>query len=100
MSERKRNKAEPASELLVAADEELRAACTLTWAALSRVVPWGDRYEGFASGGGEVIFERNYVWANEPGGDILCEVTVFRGETRYDSGARAQRLIPKPSTVA
>jgi hypothetical protein len=84
-------------ELDAAADEELAAATTLTWRALSGLVPWGDSYEGFGPGGGTLIFERGYLWKDAPGGDILCEVAVFRGPSRYERAARRSRLIPKPA---
>jgi len=31
-----------------------------------------------------VEFARNYIWADQEGGDILCEVIVYAGESRYD----------------
>ena len=37
-----------------------------------------------------------YVIADQPGGDILCEVVVYAGETRYDHGARVTAVIGKP----
>jgi hypothetical protein len=83
-------------ELLAAAEEELTAAVTLSWAALAKLVPWGDTYEGFGPAGGTLEFERSYIWRDQPGGDILCEVTAFRGPSRYDKGVRASRVIPKP----
>ena len=46
--------------------------------------------------GGPVHFERNYIWQEAEGGDILCEVRVYRGPSRYDRGAVVSRLIPKP----
>ena len=45
--------------------------------------------------GRQVLVERNYIWAAEAGGDILCEVAVFGGPSRYDQGARVSRLIKK-----
>jgi hypothetical protein len=83
-------------ELEAAADEELAAATTLSWRELSRLVPWGDTYEGFGPAGGPLEFERGYIWAGEPGGDILCEVVAFRGASRYDNGVRRSRVIRKP----
>jgi hypothetical protein len=41
--------------------------------------------------------ERNYIWAAEEGGDILCEVAVYGGPARYDRGARASAMIPRPA---
>jgi hypothetical protein len=78
-------------ELEAAAAEELVRACTLSWRELSRVVPWGDSYTGYAPSGREVEFERNYIWATAEGGDVLCEVTVRRGGEE----ARASRLITR-----
>jgi hypothetical protein len=83
-------------ELEAAAEEELALAARLTWPALADHVPWGDSYEGFGPAGGALVFERGYIWNGEPGGDILCEVTAFRGPSRYDRGVRKSRLIPKP----
>jgi hypothetical protein len=82
-------------ELKAAADEELHTACSMSWAQLARVMPWGDTWEGFGPHGGAVHFERNYLWLDEEGGDILCEVRVYRGQTRYDQGAVASRIIEK-----
>jgi hypothetical protein len=39
--------------------------------------------------------ERNYLWAAEAGGDILCEVAVFANPVLYDQGARVSGLIPR-----
>jgi hypothetical protein len=84
-------------ELEAAAEEELAAATTLTWRALAKLVPWGDTYEGFGPVGGALHFERGYIWLDAPGGDILCEVTAFRGASRYDRGVRRSRIISKPA---
>ena len=78
------------------ADEEMERALTLSWQALAKHIPWGDTYEGVGLGGRHVNFERNYVWAEGPGGDILCEVTVFANQPLYDHGARRQARIAKP----
>ena len=83
-------------ELDAAADEELALATALFWRDLVTLVPWGDTYEGFGPSGGAVSFERSYLWNDAPGGDILCEVTAFRGPSRYDRGVRKTRLIPRP----
>jgi hypothetical protein len=83
-------------ELEAAAEEELAAATTLTWRALSGLIPWGDTSEGFGPAGGPLEFERSYIWKDAPGGDILCEVTAFRGPSRYDRGVRRSRVIGKP----
>jgi hypothetical protein len=83
-------------DLDATAAEELERALDLSWAQLAKIIPWGDTYEGLSIGGREVAFSRNYIWADQPGGDILCEVAVYAGETRYDDGAKVSRLIPKP----
>ena len=85
----------PDLTLYVAAEEELEAACTLGWRALASVTPWGDTYEGFVPGGRAVLIERNYIWKTEEGGDILVEIAVYPGPSRYDSAARASRVIEK-----
>ena len=86
--------ADPA--LLAAAEEELAQACTLGWAALARVTPWGDTYEGYAPGGRAVNFERNYLWLAETGGDILIEVAAFGGESRRADAPQVSVVIRKP----
>jgi len=43
-----------------------------------------------------VTFERSYLWNDQPGGDILCEVTAYRGASRYASGVRRTQIIPRP----
>jgi len=78
------------------ADDELTRALSLSWRELSKVTPWGDTFDGISPAGRNVEVERNYIWAAEPGGDILCEVTVFGGPSRYDQGARASRVVKKP----
>ncbi len=84
------------SDLLAFAEDELTRALTLSWRDLSKITPWGDTFEGLSPAGREVEVERNYIWAADEGGDILCEVAVFGGPTRYDQGARVSRLIKKP----
>lgn len=84
-------------ELEIAAEEELELAAALSWEKLAPLVPWGDSYEGFGPAGGALVFERGYLWSGDPGGDILCEVTVFRGPARYDRGVRRSRLIRPPA---
>jgi len=78
------------------ADDELDRACSLSWLALSKVTPWGDTYEGFAPSGLPVEIERNYVWADEPGGDVLVEVNVFTNAVLYDHGAKRSKRIKQP----
>lgn len=86
----------PDPELEAAAEEELAAAVTLTWRALAKLTPWGDTYDGFGPAGGTLSFERSYIWKDAEGGDILCEVTAFRGPSRYDRGVRRSRVITRP----
>jgi hypothetical protein len=86
-----------ASDLAAMAKDELAAACALSWRALQDVPPWGDAYEGFTPAGRQVTVERSYLWADDQGGDILCEVVVYGGPSRYDEGVTAQALIRKPT---
>ena len=80
------------ADLEAAAEEELSHAAAIGWRELSRIMPWGDTYEGFTPGGRAVCFERAYVWAEREGGDILCEVTAYEPE-RFEQGAKRTRLI-------
>jgi hypothetical protein len=82
-------------DLAEMAADELERALTLRWRDLAKAIPWGDVYDGFAPGGRPVQVERNYLWAREVGGDILCEVAVFTNPVLYDHGARASGLIPR-----
>ncbi len=86
---------ELADDLAAMAKDELERAMTLRWRELSEVVPWGDAYEGFTPAGRQVTVERSYLWAETAGGDILCEVQVYGGPSRWDEGARASRVIRK-----
>lgn len=81
--------------LLAMAQDELARAVTIRWRDLVKVTPWGDTFEGISPDGRNVEVERNYLWASEPGGDILVEIAVFGGPSRYDAGARVSRLIPR-----
>ena len=83
----------PDPVLQAAAEEELTAACTLKWAELARLIPWGDTYEGVSPANMTVQVERNYLWADAPGGDILCEVAVYLDAAHYAYAARASRVI-------
>ena len=83
-------------DLTAFAEDELSRTLTLSWRELSKITPWGDTFDGLSPAGREVQVERNYIWAAEEGGDILCEVAVFGGPSRYDQGARVSRLIKKP----
>ncbi len=82
-------------EFAAMAEEELERACSLPWRALSKVTPWGDTHEAFSPSGRNVEIERNYLWADAAGGDVLVEVVVFQNPALYDRGARASRLIRK-----
>lgn len=75
------------------AAEELERACTLSWRELSKVVPWGDTSEAFAPSGRPVLVEHAYLWAGEPGGEVLVEVAVYPNTVLYDQGARASRRV-------
>ena len=77
------------------AEDELARALSLSWRALSKVTPWGDSFEGISPAGREVIVERAYLWQGDVGGDILCEVAVFGGESRRESGAKASAIISR-----
>ena len=83
------------AELQAAAEEELAAALRLSWRELAKLTPWGDSYDGYGPAGGALTFERSYLWKDEPGGDILCEVTAYRGPSRYDRGVKLSRVIVK-----
>lgn len=82
-------------DLEAMAQDELSRGMTLSWRDLAKVVPWGDTFEGISPAGRDVEVERNYLWVAEPGGDILCEVAVYGGQTRYDQGARARGVISR-----
>ena len=80
-------------DLEAAADEELERALDLSWPQLARITPWGDTFEGFSPGGRAVLMERSYLWAEAEGGDILCEVAVFRNAVLYDQAARRSARV-------
>ncbi len=80
-------------DLAEMAADELERAMTLSWRELSAIVPWGDAYDGFSPAGRQVTVERSYLWADAAGGDILCEVMVYGGPSRWEEGARAKGLI-------
>lgn len=86
---------QPDPDLLAMAQDELARAVTLSWREASKVTPWGDTFEGISPAGRNVEVERNYLWASGPGGDILVEVAVFGGPSRYDAGARVSQTIRK-----
>ena len=80
-------------DLAAMAADELERAMTLSWRELAAVAPWGDAYDGFTPAGRQVTVERSYIWAEESGGDILCEVVVYGGPSRWEEGAKAAGLI-------
>ena len=88
---------ELADDLAAMAEDEIDRALTLCWRELAAVTPWGDAYDGFTPAGRQVTIERSYLWAERAGGDILCEVAVYGGPSRWDEGARSSRLIRKPA---
>lgn len=75
------------------ADDELERALSLGWRELKPVVPWGDTYEGLSANNLTVQVERNYIWADAPGGDILVEVAVFLDPAHYAHAARRSARI-------
>jgi hypothetical protein len=83
-------------DLEALAEEELAQALALDWRRLAPLVPWGDTFAGVSPGGLTVQLSRSYLWANEPGGDILVEVRAYLDEARYDYGARKSALIRPP----
>ncbi|MDP3406015.1 MAG: hypothetical protein Q8S03_15095 [Brevundimonas sp.] len=81
-------------ELTTMAEEELAAACALTWPELKRITPWGDSFEGFSPSGRTVEVERRYLWALDPAGAIVVEVEVRDPAAR--EGAEARALLAAP----
>jgi hypothetical protein len=77
------------------ARDELTRALTLKWRDLAPIIPWGDNFEGITPASREVIVERSYLWADASGGDILCEVRVYGGPSRWDHGATASAVIAR-----
>ena len=75
--------------------DELARALTLRWRELAKITPWGDSFDGISPAGRDVTVERAYLWVADVGGDILCEVSVFGGESRFGDGAQAKALIVK-----
>lgn len=81
-----------AEDLREAAEDEIARACTLGWRPLSRLIPWGDTFEGFTLRGRTVCFERSYLWESDAGGDIRVELTVYEPQA-YEHGVRLTRTI-------
>lgn len=79
------------------ADEELQAALTLSWKQLAPLTPWGDTYDGVTAAGLSVKVERNYLWQEEAGGDICCEINVYYHASKYEQGARRAARIAAPA---
>ena len=87
----------PDPDLEAIARDELSRAMTLRWQDLKGVIPWGDTFEGISPAGRHVEVERSYIWAAGEGGDILCEVAVYGGPSRYEHGARVSAVISRLS---
>jgi hypothetical protein len=85
-------------DLEALAEEELAQAMALDWRHLAPLVPWGDTYAGISPANLTVQLSRSYLWADEPGGDILVEVRAYLDEAHYDYGVRRSALIPRPRT--
>jgi hypothetical protein len=82
-------------DLAVMAQDELARALTLEWRELAGIVPWGDSYEGISPAGRDVMIDRSYIWQGETGGDILVEVAVYGGPSRYHVGEHASAVIAR-----
>ena len=83
-------------DLAAAAEEELVQALAMPWRQLSPLVPWGDTFEGVSPANLTIQLSRNYLWAGEPGGDILCKVRAYLDEAHFDYGARRSAVIKRP----
>jgi len=88
------SRTEVQADLEAAAREEMERACDLGWERLAQVTPWGDTYEGYTPEGRDVCFERNYLWAGDPGFDIRVEVVVYEPRD-YEHGARLVRSLSR-----
>lgn len=86
-------------DLAAAVEDELDRALTLGWAALAKVTPWGDTFEGFTPDGREVCFERAYLWEGEPGGDVRVEVMVYESRA-YEAGVKRVRTVTRDGNNA
>jgi hypothetical protein len=84
-----------ADDLDLLAQEELVQALRLTWRQLAPLIPWGDTYEGVSPANLTVQLARSYLWADEPGGDILCEVRAYLDDAHFDDGAKRTAVIRK-----
>ena len=83
----------PEDELAAMAQEELDAACALSFDEVRRITPWGDSFRGFAPSGREVEVERRYLWADAPEGAVLVEVEVRCLPGRERCGAEARAIL-------
>jgi hypothetical protein len=83
-------------DLEAAAEEELVQALAIDWRQVAPLVPWGDTFAGVSPGNLTVQLSRSYLWADQPGGDILVEVRAYLDEAHYDYGARRSALIRRP----
>lgn len=83
-------------DLAAMAEDELGRALTLRWRDLAGIIPWGDSFDGISPAGRNVTVERSYLWAAAEGGDILCEVMVYGGPSRWAQGAKASAEIAAP----
>ncbi len=83
-------------DLEALADEELAQAVAIDWRQMAPLVPWGDTFAGVSPGNLTVQLSRSYLWADQPGGDILVEVRAYLDEAHYDYGARRSALIRRP----
>ena len=77
------------------AEDELQRALSLSWRDLSGIVPWGDTFDGVSAANLSVKVERNYLWADQPGGDILAEVSVFLDEAHHPYAAKRSATIKR-----
>ena len=80
-------------DLQAAAEEELAQAMAMDWRQLAPLVPWGDTFTGVSPANLTVQLSRSYLWAKEPGGDILVEVRAYLDEAHYEYGARRTAVI-------
>jgi hypothetical protein len=86
-------------DLEAMAADEMERALTLSWRDLAAVVPWGDAFDGFTPAGRQVTVERSYLWSGRVGGDILCEVFVYGGPSRWDEGVRLAAVVASGERV-
>lgn len=83
-------------ELSEMALEELDVACSLHFAEMKKITPWGDTYEAMAPSGREVEIERRYLWdSGQDAGAIVVEVEVR--DLALKTGAEARAVIAPPS---